>query len=96
MLIIVMARPKKYRKVNCNPGAYYFKPRGVPLRNLETIKLAKDELEAIRLADHLSLSHEEAAGKMQISRATFGRIVKSARGRIAESILFGKAIEITN
>jgi predicted DNA-binding protein (UPF0251 family) len=32
---------------------------------------------------------------MQISRATFGRIIKLARSRIAESILFGKAIEIT-
>jgi predicted DNA-binding protein (UPF0251 family) len=95
MLIIIMARPKKHRKVNCNPGAYYYKPRGIPMRNLGTIQIAKDELEAIRLADHLSLSHEEAAAEMQISRATFGRIIKLARSRIAESILFGKAIEIT-
>ncbi len=93
---MIMARPKKHRNVNCNPGAYYFKPRGIPLRNLETIQIAKDELEAIKLADHLSLSHEAAAEKMQISRATFGRIIKSARSQIAESILLGKAIEITN
>jgi len=91
-----MSRPKKNRKVNCNPGAYYFKPRGIPLRNLESILLAKDEVEAIRLADYLSFSHEEAAQKMQISRATFGRIIKTARNKIAQSILEGKAIEITN
>ena len=91
-----MARPKKNRIVNCNPGAYYFKPRGIPLRDLESILLEKDELEAMRLADYLSLSHENAAQKMNISRATFGRIIKLARNKIAKSILEGKAIEITN
>jgi predicted DNA-binding protein (UPF0251 family) len=94
MLIIVMARPKKNRKVNCNPGAYFFKPRGIPLRELDTIELEKDELESIYLADYLSLLQEESALKMQISRATFGRIVKSARYKIAKSILHGSAIEI--
>jgi uncharacterized protein len=94
MLIINMARPKKNRIVNCNPTAYYFKPRGIPLGDLESIILEKDELEAMRLADCLSLSHEEAAQKMQISRATFGRIIKSARNKVASSILTGKAIEI--
>lgn len=91
-----MARPKKNRIINCNPKAYYYKPRGIPLRELETIQLAKDELEAMRLADYMSFSHEESANKMQISRATFGRIINSARKKIAESILQGKAIEITN
>ncbi|MCB0742375.1 MAG: DUF134 domain-containing protein [Ignavibacteriae bacterium] len=95
MLITNMARPKKNRITNCQPGAFFFKPRGIPLRDLESTILAKDELESIRLADLLSLSHEEAAAKMKISRATFGRIVKSARNKIAQSILKGMAIEIT-
>lgn len=89
-----MGRPKKHRKVNCKLDVYYFKPRGIPLVDLQTVSLENDEVEAIRLADYLSLSHEESASKMQISRATFGRIVKSARYKVSQSILEGKAIEI--
>jgi predicted DNA-binding protein (UPF0251 family) len=94
MLIILMARPKKHRKIDCNPYAYYYKPRGIPLDKLQKIGIDKDEIEAMRLADYLCLKHEEAAEKMQISRATFGRIVNSARRKIIDSILHGKAIEI--
>ena len=91
-----MARPKKKRKILCNPSAYYFKPRGIPIIELEEIILENDELEAIRLADFMSFSHEDAAGKMKISRATFGRIVHSARNKIADGILNGKAIRISD
>lgn len=96
MLIIkFMPRPKKYRKTNCDPAAYYFKPRGIPMIELEETVLEKDELEAIKLADFDNLSHEEGAAKMKISRATFGRILKSGRNKVAESILKGKAIKIS-
>ncbi len=91
-----MARPKKRRRINCHPSAYFFKPRGIPLFELEEILLEDDELEAIRLADHQSLSHEDAAAKMKISRATFGRIIHSARKKIADGILNGKAIRIAD
>jgi predicted DNA-binding protein (UPF0251 family) len=90
-----MPRPKKNRKTMCNPQASYYKPRGIPLLELETILLEIDEIESLRLADLLSLSHEEAASRMQISRATFGRILKSARNKTATAILGGKAIEIS-
>jgi uncharacterized protein len=61
---------------------------------LEEIMLDIDELESLRLADHLALSHEQAAAKMKISRATFGRIVETARSKIVDAILNGKAIRI--
>ena len=89
-----MARPKKQRKIYCNPAAYYFKPRGVPMNKLDEITIDHDELEALRLADILKKSHEAAAQKMKISRATFGRILSRARGKTAEGILSGKAIRI--
>lgn len=89
-----MPRPKKNRKICFNPKSYYFKPRGIPLFELNTILLEPDEVEAIRLADKLMLSHEKSAKKMQISRATFGRIVNTARKKIADAIIEGKAIEI--
>jgi predicted DNA-binding protein (UPF0251 family) len=90
-----MGRPKKYRKIKCNPGAMYFKPRGVPMHYLEEIILEADEVEAIRLGDLLGLSQEEAAVKMKISRPTFGRIINKARMKIADGILNGKALRIS-
>ncbi len=90
-----MARPKKHRSIGCSPSSYYFKPAGVPLGHLEEVTLEADELEAIRLGDLLNMSQEDAAEKMNISRATFGRIVNKAREKIADSILNGKAIKIS-
>lgn len=90
-----MARPTKKRRIRCNPAAYYFKPRGIPLLQLEEIILRPDEIEAIRLADLESLSHKKAAVKMEISRATFGRIVKKARNKLADAVLNGKAVMIS-
>jgi predicted DNA-binding protein (UPF0251 family) len=89
-----MPRPRKYRRVCCNPSAYYFKPRGIPVFELEEIILDHDELESLRLADLLAYSHEEAANEMKISRATFGRIVEAARRKVIDGILNGKAIRI--
>ncbi len=91
-----MPRPKKYRKVKCSPAAYYFKPRAISLSSLEEVTLENDELESLRLADFLAHSHEEAAGQMKISRATFGRIVEIARWKVVDAILNGKAIKISN
>ena len=61
---------------------------------LEEVYLRMDELEAIRLADYEGLYHEEAAAKMQVSRATFGRILEEARRKVAEAIIQGKALHI--
>ncbi len=89
-----MPRPRKHRRVCCNPSVYYFKPRGIPVFELQEITLEHDELESLRLADLLAYSHEDAAAEMKISRATFGRIVESARKKVADGILNGKAIKI--
>ncbi len=88
-------RPKKCRRIKCKIEADYFKPRGIPLVELQEMELLFDELEAIRLADFLGLYHEEAAKRMDISRATFGRTLENARKKIAESIITGKAIKIS-
>ncbi len=61
---------------------------------LEEVILEQDELESLRLADLLSYSQENAAVEMNISRATFGRIVGSARKKLADAILNGKAVKI--
>lgn len=61
---------------------------------LEEVLLTIDEYEALRLADLEAFSQEEAASKMRISRATFGRIIEKARQALVDAIVNGKAIRI--
>jgi uncharacterized protein len=89
-----MARPCKCRRVAFMPGVTYFKPAGIPLRSLEEVLLSVEEAEAIRLKDLEGLEQEQAAVKMNISRPTFQRILASARRKLADVILNGKAIRI--
>lgn len=77
-----------------DPNITYFKPRAVPLAILEEVDLGVDELEALRLCDLKTLSQEKAAKKMGISQSTLGRILTSARKKIAEALIKGKAIKI--
>jgi len=76
------------------PGVNFFKPAGVPLKDLDEIVLTLEEAEAIRLKDIEKLEQEEGAVKMNISRPTFQRVLTSARQKIADAILNGKAIRI--
>jgi predicted DNA-binding protein (UPF0251 family) len=89
-----MPRPKKCRYVENFPQITSFKPSGVVLPDLEPTILGYEELEAIRLADYQAKKHEEAANIMNISRATFGRIIENARYIVADALLNGKAIVI--
>lgn len=89
-----MVRPRKNRIVKVNPDVCYFKPRGIPMIDLDEVMLTVDEREAIRLADLLGLSHENAGKQMGVSRATFGRIIQHARKAVADALINGKAINI--
>jgi uncharacterized protein len=89
-----MPRPFKCRRVCGTPGADYFKPRGIPLSDLQEIGLTLEEFEAIRLADLKGLYQEDAAREMTISRQTFGNTIASAHKKIADAIINGKALKI--
>lgn len=89
-----MVRPRLFRRIRFNPNITYFKPRGVPLKELEEINLFFEEYEAVRLKDVEGLEQEECAKKMGVSQPTFHRIVSSARKKIAAAIIHGKAIRI--
>ena len=89
-----MVRPQKNRRVAFNPEISYFKPRGIPMMQLEEVRLTVDEREAIRLSDLLGMSHEEAGRCMGVSRATFGRIIQNGRRAIADALINGKAINV--
>ena len=89
-----MPKPKKPRKVSFIPTTTYFKPQGVPLSSIEEVNLTLDELEAVRLVDLEGLEQIGAAEKMKISQSTFQRILTSARKKVSESLVEGKAIKI--
>jgi len=89
-----MVRPKKNRIVAYKPDISYFKPRGIPLIDLEEVQLTIDECESIRLSDLLGMSYEEAGQSMGVSRATFGRIIQRARKVIADALINGRAINV--
>jgi len=89
-----MPRPKIARQMRFQPNVSYFKPRGVPLRELDEVVLLSDELEAIKLYEIDGLSQLEAAKSMKVSQPTFARILAKANQKIASAIVVGKAIRI--
>jgi predicted DNA-binding protein (UPF0251 family) len=89
-----MPRPKLCRRIHFNPNITYFKPAGVRLRDLEEVILTIDEYESIRLKDLENQDQKQAAKKMNISQPTFQRLVTTARKKIADAIINGKAIRI--
>lgn len=89
-----MPRPRKPRFVRCDVSANYFKPRGIPLRDLEEVTLSVDGLEAMRLADAEGLDQVTAAAEMGISRSTFSRLVAEARRTVAAALVRGTALRI--
>lgn len=89
-----MARPCKPRCVGFDPSVTYFKPRAIPLSELEEVDLHADELEALRLCDCRDLDQIDAAKKLKVSRSTLQRILTSARKKVSEALIKGKAIRI--
>jgi predicted DNA-binding protein (UPF0251 family) len=87
-----MPRPKKPRFVSGYPLIAAFMPQGVPVTG--ELALSVEELESIRLSDFEGLDQETAARLMQVSRQTYGRILASARGRVAEALITGKALKV--
>jgi uncharacterized protein len=89
-----MPRPVCSRCVLSAPPCLYFKPRGIPSTKLEEVILGLDELEALRLADLEKHYQEKAAEQMKVSRTTFSRIIESARSKVADALVNGKALRV--
>ena len=87
-------RPQKTRNIKESPKILQFSPRGRPGRPDE-VSLTMDQIEAIRLADYGGMDQLDSAKAMNVSRATFGRILRSARKQIAEALVTGKIIRIS-
>lgn len=89
-----MVRPIKPRHLGENPRVFYFKPQGIPLRQLEEVVLMPDEFEAIKLYTIDELEQTKAAETMGISQPTFARILQRAYKKITQAIVLGQAIRI--
>ena len=92
-----MARPKRLRRLAIAPPSHSFLPVGEENHPAEKdiVVLSMDEFEALRLADLECHSQEAAAKKMGISRPTFGRIIESARSKVAKTLVYGYRLEIS-
>jgi predicted DNA-binding protein (UPF0251 family) len=86
------ARERKPRACDCVHKGGIYKPSGIPSSALEKIDLALDELESLRLCDHLGMTQQEAGFKMGISRGTVQRILASARAKVADALSNCKAL----
>ncbi len=89
-----MPRPFKIKHIGFEPDVTYFKPAGIPVKQLEKVELSMEELECIRLSDIENLSQADAASRMQIHQSTFQRTLARARSKVADALVNGRAIMI--
>lgn len=89
-----MPRPPCCRRIAAGPAVAVFKPAGIPTRELRQVAMTLDEYEALRLADLEGLYQADAAEAMGVSRPTFGRILESARRKVADALTHGSALLI--
>ncbi len=89
-----MPRPKKDRIVHEPPRFTRFKPAGVRCQIGSQLTLSLDEYEAIRLADHQNMDHQQASEEMEISRSTFSRLIEQARKKLALLLVEGRELVI--
>lgn len=88
-----LPRRRRRRKIGLRPKFKYFGPgKG---GSASEVVLRVEEFEAIRLKDFEGLDQVEAAERMDVSQPTFHRILVSARKKIADSMVNGKALRIT-
>lgn len=86
-----MPRKLKCRRVCTVPLNRIF----LPLQPFGTaVELTIEELETVRLCDLERIEQDDAAASMNVSRATFQRMLYQARGKIADALCTGKVIRI--
>lgn len=89
-----MVRPRRCRRVRHRPNCRYFKPQGIPMKDIDTIELTLEEVESLRLKNIKDLDQTEAAKLMNTSQSTFQRILNSAYKKVTQAVVEGKALKI--
>lgn len=88
-----MARPRKRRCVCDMPANSSFAPMGQPTEP-ETVIMAVEEYETIRLIDLAGYTQEDCADQMGIARTTVQGIYNDARRKLADVLVNGKRLSI--
>jgi len=89
-----MPRPRKRRCCRRFAGDRVFKPRSIPMPELQIVRLDLAELEAMRLCDLERFEQEAAGDRMRISRGTVQRLLKSGRAKVVEALVTSAALVI--
>ena len=89
-----MPRPRKQRNCQRYDGDTIYKPRSIPMTDLELITIDLGELEAMRLCDLEGLDQEEAGRRIGVSRGTVQRMLKRGRASVVEALIASKALRI--
>lgn len=89
-----MARPCKRRRCQAHDGDRIFKPRSIPMSQLESIQLSLSELDAMRLCDLEGLDQSQAGLRMGVSRGTIQRLLGRGRSKMVEAVLRNRALHI--
>jgi predicted DNA-binding protein (UPF0251 family) len=77
-------------------GDTVYKPRAIPLDELNLVELGLDELEAMRLCDVEELQQVEAAERLGVSRGTVQRLLWAGRKKLVGAIVAGQAVRIVS
>ena len=82
----------KRRNITFKPKTLLFGP--LTHKPKEVIPLSDDELESLYLADFKGLYQEECAKQLGVSRPTFAKLIKNARKKVTEMLMYGRGIEL--
>lgn len=93
-LLTTIVRGRFRRRLGMTFDEIFFKPSGIPLRQLKTITITDEELEVLRLRYIEKLGQEEASKKMGISQSQYQRDLTFALEKITEALISGNAINI--
>jgi len=90
-MLFIMPRPKLRRRINNPPLFKGYIAMGAPEESIPIV-MNFDESETIRLSDFELYGQAEASVIMGVSRPTYTRVYESARRKIAQAFVLGKAI----
>jgi uncharacterized protein len=88
-------RNRTRRKLHHSFSDVYYKPRGIPLRNLQEVVVSDEELEVLRLRYLEKLDQNQAAQKMKISQSQYQRDLVNVMEKITAAFIESKAIKIS-
>ena len=88
-----MPRPCKRRRVCGHPSCGRFGP-AEQARGQPEVLMGLDEFETIRLIDLEGLTQEQCAAQMNVARTTVQAIYGTARRKLAQCLVNGRALVI--